>query len=276
MNFYEYSGQMDKHKIPQGNGKIIFQSKNSKNSTTSRLCYDVLSNKIQSIEGNFEKGILNGKALIEYKINLASMQVTFFNGVIHGLIRGFYQPGHFEIIGNYHNGVPHGPFWIANVFQSVLPEDLGQNYQLHYQESPYHQTNYIMVHFNFGKIIPENVIMLESGSQTVIIGKLSNNGSFLENAQEIFGKNIWHADYNCLKVIAIPSRDPTKPMKTIKLPVYIEYLPQDQYVSVRPSKFLYFNRVAKTGSTSFINMFLKLGESLGYCVFAGNLIFHLA
>ena len=86
---------------------------------------------------------------------------------------------------------------------------------------------------------------------------------------QLFKTNKYRWIYNCLKVIAIPSRDPTKPMKTIKLPVYIEYLPQDQYVSVRPSKFLYFNRVAKTGSTSFINMFLKLGESLGYCVFAG-------
>ena len=71
MSFYEYSGQMDEHKIPQGNGKIVFQSKN-KNST-SHLCYDVLS-KIQSIQGNFENGTLNGKAVIGYK-NLASMQV---------------------------------------------------------------------------------------------------------------------------------------------------------------------------------------------------------
>ena len=261
MSFYEYSGQMDEHKIPQGNGKIIFQSKN-KNST-SHLCYDVLS-KVQSIQGNFENGILNGKAVIEYK-NYASMQATFVNGVIHGLTRGFYQPGHFEIIGNYQNGVPHGPFWIANVSQSVLPEGVGQNYQLHYQQSPYSQTIYIMVHFNFGKIIPENIIMYESGSKTGIIGKLSN-GFFLENAQEISVN--WHADYKCLKVIALPSRDPTKPIKTVKLPVYIEYLPQDQYVMVRPSNFLYFNRVAKTGSTSFISMFLKLGQNLGYSVFA--------
>ena len=42
--------------------------------------------------------------------------------------------------------------------------------------------------------------------------------------------------------------------------------PLEQRVIVRPSKIMYFNRVAKTGSQSFIALLKKLSHKLGFSV----------
>ena len=62
--------------------------------------------------------------------------------------------------------------------------------------------------------------------------------------------------------------DFSKAMKSIKLPTYIESLKseKDQRIMVRPSDFLYFPRVAKTGSNFIINLLLHLDDKNEFVV----------
>ena len=46
-------------------------------------------------------------------------------------------------------------------------------------------------------------------------------------------------------------------------------LPSEQRIMIRPSRILYFNRVAKTGSLNMIILFQSLGVHLGYDVDQG-------
>ena len=57
-------------------------------------------------------------------------------------------------------------------------------------------------------------------------------------------------------------------MKSISLPTYIESLisEKDQRIMVRPSDFLYFPRVAKTGSNFIINLLHHLDEKNKFVV----------
>ena len=57
-------------------------------------------------------------------------------------------------------------------------------------------------------------------------------------------------------------------MKSIKLPTYIESLisEKDQRIMVRPSDFLYFPRVAKTGSNFIINLLRHLHDKNEFVV----------
>ena len=147
------------------------------------------------------------------------------------------------MIGNYYNGLPNGPFWIGNVFQK----------------------DFILVHFKNGQIIPQNVVSVNISNNTGVIGTLVN-GQFLEQAQDISVN--WVADYKCLKIVTLPSIDFSKPMKSLKLPTYIESLisEKDQRIMVRPTDFLYFPRVAKTGSNFIINLLLQLDEKNEFVV----------
>ena len=132
----EYIGELNEHKIPNGYGKIIRKERNISKTIGQLICYDLRSD-INSIEGTFENGVLNGPAIIEYA-HLAKMQVTFSNGTIQGLIQRFDNSGNIEMIGNYYHGVPHGPFWI------------GKNSKT---------SSIIFIHFDNGQIIPNNVAL---------------------------------------------------------------------------------------------------------------------
>ena len=50
------------------------------------------------------------------------------------------------------------------------------------------------------------------------------------------------------------------------LPIVIEGRPCQKRIMVTPSKILYFPRIAKTGSRTFIEILRSLGKSLGYVV----------
>ena len=230
-----YIGKLNEENNPIGHGKVLVLDNNK--TIEQIICYD-LRPDIERIDGNFENGILNGPAIIEYK-SLDNMQVTFSNGTIEGIVRRFDKAGNFEMIGNYYHGVPDGPFWMRNTYK----------------------TTFTFIHFDMGQIIPNNVALVDISTNSGSIGELVN-GSYLQHAQDM--QVNWYADYKCLKVIALPSKDHSKPMNnaTIKLPIYIESTLNDQNVLIHPSDFLYFNRVAKTGSTAFTKLIQILGKKL--------------
>merc|ERR1712241_379966 len=55
-----------------------------------------------------------------------------------------------------------------------------------------------------------------------------------------------------------------KPQRPLRLPFSINIEQSSHQIIIKPSKILYFNRVAKTGSQSFIHLLKKQGEKLGF------------
>ena len=89
-NSVGYIGELNEQKILNGHAKITKKEKTITKAIGHLMCYD-LRPDISSIEGNFENGILNGPAIIEYT-HLAKMQVDFCNGTIQGLVKRFDIP----------------------------------------------------------------------------------------------------------------------------------------------------------------------------------------
>ena len=172
--------------------------------------------------------------------NSAYMEVTFRNGVIQGMARRFDKNNVFEMIGNYHNGLPHGPFWIGNYF---------------------HQ-KFILVHLHKGQIVSENVVQFDVVTLTAIQGNLVN-GSLLDVPQQ-FQINKF-GEYKSIKIIpTIPYNSSNVGNSAIILDSYIEYVPFEQRILVRPSNFLFFNRIPKTGSSTLKHLISKLMHGLQY------------
>lgn len=174
------------------------------------------------------------------------MEATFEKGIINGKVRIFRtdnKRGSSEklaAVGLYTNGQPHGPFWVL---------------------SP-NQEQFMQVHFNEGKLVPENTLLVDFEAEWAILGTLVN-GSHLLNPLKI--ELDWVGEYNCMQVLRIPKEVSGEPLDhKVKLPSTILGLPESQRVLVKPSKMMFFNRVAKTGSQSFIHLLVTLGDKLGY------------
>ena len=67
--------------------------------------------------------------------------------------------------------------------------------------------------------------------------------------------------YCVLYYLFLGCSDPDE--NVVKLPVSIGLSRSRTKITIRPSKMLYFNRVAKTGSQSFTHLLVKLGPKLG-------------
>ena len=99
------------------------------------------------------------------------------------------------------------------------------------------------------------------------------NGTYLKNPQKI--EIDWIGEYHCLQTIRIPSELPNSDnnnnnnKEVVKLPIKVVEMLEQQKIMIRPSQIMYFNRVAKTGSQSFIKLFFTLAPKLGYEVFPG-------
>ena len=233
MNFVKFEGKFDKDKMLVGQGRAIALQRPEK--ITGNNCFDILPS-ILSIHGAFVKAQINGKATIHYNDD-TKMKVTFVNGVIQGKVYLFAKHDELQGIGVYENGLPHGPFWFM------------------YEE------HYVFVHFIRGHIYEENVLVTNHGSEWAMLGRVLNN-TYLVDARNI--KIGWIGNYKCMPVIRIPTELSLDPLKSrMKLPIKIFPMLAEQKVMVRPSKIMYFNRVAKTGSQSFIKLFQILGDRLG-------------
>jgi len=235
----KYDGQLDKNDLPKGNGRMTRM--NSKVAQNEKNCYELVPT-IESIHGRFVKGYPQGKSTIRYT-DRTFMEANFEKGIINGKVRIFRNEKRGEklsAVGLFQNGQPHGPFWILS------PD----------------QDQYMQVHFNEGRIVPENTLLLDFEAEWAILGTLVN-GSHLLNPLKI--ELDWVGEYNCMQVLRIPKEVSGEPLDhKVKLPSTILGVPESQRVIVKPSKMMYFNRVAKTGSQSFIHLLVTLGQKLGY------------
>ena len=171
------------------------------------------------------------------------MEANFDHGIINGKVRIFQSASRQEsllAVGLYKNGLPHGPFWILS------PK----------------QDQYMQVHFREGKLVPENTLILDFEAEWAILGTLVN-GSHLLNPTKI--ELDWVGEYNCMQVLRIPKEVSGEVLThKVKTQSSIVGVPESQRIIARPSKMMFFNRVAKTGSQSFIHLLITLGETLDY------------
>ena len=72
-----------------------------------------------------------------------------------------------------------------------------------------------------------------------LIGTLLND-TYLKDAQKIDIDRI--GEYNCLNLINIPHELHNGPKQTLRLPIKIVAMPNEQRVMIRPAKILFFNR----------------------------------
>jgi hypothetical protein len=144
--------------------------------------------------------------------------------------------------GTFINGRPHGPFWVYSPDQEQV----------------------VLVHFDQGHLVPDNVVLLDHDAEWAMMGKLVND-SYLEDVRKIDVD--WIGEYKCLTVLRLPKIDDSdEKIAKFRLPVKIIGVPSQARIIVRPSKMMYFNRVAKTGSQSFIALLHKLGAKHNFDV----------
>ena len=203
-------------------------------------CYSLLP-VINKITGTLINGSLHGKANIFYYDEM-KMKANFENGVVKGQVLIYDKHEDLRGIGLYENGLPHGPFWLI------------------------YENQFINVHFENGKMIEENVIFINNEQKTAVMGKLKNN-SKLQEVKEI---DLEHGDFKCLKIIRIPTKFANSAVinseKYVKLPLKVIAAPHEQRIVIRPSKIMYFLRVAKTGTLGFMHLLAQLGLKLDYDV----------
>jgi hypothetical protein len=203
----------------------------------------------------FTRGIPDGRATVTFT-DKTKIEGNFMKGVLNGKVRQYDRYNTLQFVGLYYGGRPHGPCWVFGEDQTIL------------------------VHFDQGHLVPQNVILLENKS--ALMGQLAND-SYLEDVHQVKLENT--ADFKCLQVVQIPSKnvhissETASPLpqirffknyfqKTIiiitmqnyRLTAKIIAVPEEGRIIVRPAKMLYFNRVAKTGSMTFISLFNALGK----------------
>lgn len=161
--------------------------------------------------------------------------------MIHGPVLIWNKDHILQAIGSYQNGMAHGPFWVMQ------------------------DSIYVQVHFENGYLIAENVIVLDLDRKKATIGTLRDQ-NHLDQVRNIVVET---GHFNDIRVIKVPPTFQISQENSMKLPMKIIALPSEQRIMIRPSRILYFNRVAKTGSLNMIVLFQSLGVHLGFDVDQG-------
>ena len=234
---FTYEGLKNSHGKPHGNGKLI------KNLKSSVGCYELFPH-IEYVYGHFHQGYLNGKVKIKYSDDDSYIEANIVKNVLHGQIQILDETDQLIGVGSYENGLPNGPFWFY---------------------APFSQ-HFLLVHFEQGLVIEEPIALVDIKDKSIKVGKLLNE-TWLENTREL--KNVQIGEHNCIKTIKM---DETHELSfrgnIIEIPLKILYVPEEQRITSHPAKMLYFNKVAKSGSTSFTGLLVNQGQIKG-------MIFHI-
>ena len=118
--------------------------------------------------------------------------------------------------------MPDGPFWLI------------------------HDNFFIQIYFKNGKIIKDDVLLINIQKKIVFVGNLVNNTYILETQSQVIN-DISFGQYECMKILKIPEKlKPIIPQyknnSKIRLPLKVFALPQEHRIMVRPSKILNYNR----------------------------------
>ena len=90
------------------------------------------------------------------------------------------------------------------------------------------------------------------------------NGTVLDKAQLVNIKKV--GVHKEIQVIEMPTWDPNERLQSLKLSTKVYYDELNQRLFLKPAKMLYYNRIAKTGSISIVDLMRKLGKKNGFSV----------
>ena len=238
--------KFDKDRLVTGTGKVSQIKASSPKRSSQKIngfCYS-LDMSVTKIKGQFSKGKLLGKGTITYS-DKTKMEANLHENIVHGpvLIKNTHNT--IQAFGYYHNGQAHGPFWFT------------------------YENTFLQVHFCNGYLVEENVILVDSDTRQAKIGLL-RNGTYLSNLQRVDIKTGKYRDAVIVKVPRDLLKLEKKQIKSLtKLPIRIIAMPSKQRLMIRPSRIMYFNRVAKTGSFNMLVLMQSLGVNHGYDVDLG-------
>lgn len=232
--FYRYEGPKNSQGKPHGNGKLVKDSKHS-----SKGCYELFPH-IEYVHGNFHQGYLDGKVKVKYSDDDSYIEANIVKNVLHGQIRILDETDQLIWVGRYENGLPTGPFWFY---------------------APFAQ-QFVLVNFEQGLMIEEPIALVDMNDKSIKVGKMLNE-TWLESTREL--KSVQVVEHNGIKTIKMDDTHDTDEVKENinEIPLKITHIPEEQRITSHPAKMLYFNKVAKSGSTSFTGLLVHQGQMKG-------------
>ena len=196
--------------------------------------------------------------------DLTKTILQFKTGTLNGKTYLFDKFKRLKALGLYRNGLPHGPYWIKHekqyCFANFKQGNLG-----------------IVLQWNLVTFISiilylelKDVIWIDLTLNFTISGRLSSQGSnILENVREFYINEI--GKYQSMYVLQKKNIDSSASTNSKHmLPFIINGLPSQKRIMITPSRILYFQRIAKTGTRTFIEILRNLGTNLGYSVDVPN------
>ena len=111
----------------------------------------------------------------------------------------------------------------------------------------------------------KDIIWIDLTLSFNISGSLASQGSnILENVREFHINEI--GKYQSMYVLQKENVDSSPTDFKHMLPFIIDGIPSQKRIMITQSRILYFQRIAKTGSRTFIQILRNLGTNLGYFV----------
>ena len=206
--------------------------------------FELIQPKLKEIRGHLINGVLV-RGTVVFKDDNSKLVGDFDQNCLEGKVFIYSDNSNLMAVGMYQDGVPHGPFWI-------MPWIVTSSSQ------------YMFLHFFRGQLIPDNTVLFDVRSRFAMMGTLVN-GSILDQAQlvEVDQVGLYR---DIIPVIKLPPWDAKERCQRLQSPYKIFYDASNQRVLVRPSRLMYYNRIAKTGSISMVELLRKLGQKNGYTV----------
>ncbi len=101
--------------------------------------------------------------------------------------------------------------------------------------------------------------MLSPNLERITVGRMVN-GSFLSDPAEVRIRRM--GEVGCVRVIDLAGSEVIRRRSSLaRLPAVVVTVPERGHVLVRSARALVFNRVAKTGSQSVIELLAQLGRT---------------
>ena len=219
---------------------LSFSSENSEK--LPNKCIDLHAH-VERFNGRFSSGKPNGPGFVDLSYDGSTLEGNFVQGTLHGRVRHTrkkMQHDQLLLVASYREGRADGPGWI-------FPPD-------------YTKSGYIYAVFKEGELDEKYpVIHFSSDLKIIYAGKL--NGTWLQEAVKVNIEGM--ADYDCIKTLRVSEMSENAAKFEVKLPVLIKTVSEIGLILVRSSKTLVFNRVAKTGSQSLIELLVQLKKHTG-------------
>ena len=247
-----WSGKWDdKTGMPKGPGQLLELKRNVNDKNDKFIASDAISRRkcleladgLESFSGRFSSGSPSSQARVTYSYDSASLDGQTLDGAFHGRVKQTEKSkDRLRVVTVYQGGRPEGPAWI-------FPFDI--------------QKDRFVVHayFKDGKLIDFPVAVVDEKAETAFVGRLVN-ASVLTNVQKFVPKTL--GEVNCVKAMDLSRiSQVAEGGSDMKLPVAIKIDENEGRIYARPSKTIIFNRIAKTGSQSIIELLVQLEAKNG-------------